>query len=270
MTANTDDYARICQDCDDPRGSIEYFSKWSAAGTCDACGKQASKRLLLTRAEFNQHFRGITRPRLFVATPLHDGRVHQPYTSGLLGAWGSGLVQRWSCANGTSLMRQRDTLVAEFLASDCTHLLWVDSDIGWHASHAEKLLESGRDFVAGCYARKGPGGLVPANLLPNREGELYEATHVATGFLLVSSAAVERMAVGAESYTTAGKQVRSFFLQNLDEGTEDLAFCRRHRECGGRVWLHTGVTLAHYDGNTPYLPDLTELRKPIEAERAAA
>lgn len=167
-------------------------------------------------------------------------------------------------------MRQRDMLVAEFLASDCTHLLWVDSDIGWQPSDAEKLLATEKDFVAGCYAKKGPGCQVPARLIPNRQGELYEAEHVATGFLLVARSAIDRMAETAERYSSGGKEYQSFFLQNINEGTEDVAFCRRWREAGGQVWLHTGVVLAHFDGNTPYFPDLRELRAPIEAEKAAA
>jgi hypothetical protein len=204
----------------------------------------------------------------FVATPLHDARVHGVYMAGFMDA-----AARWPCrwlaVNGTSLMRQRDMLVAKFFETDCSHLLWVDSDIGWSADDAEQLRATGKDFVAGCYARKSPKRDVPAMLLPCREGELYEASHVATGFLLVSRAAIEQMAAEAPTYTSAGVTYKSFFHQRLEEGTDDLAFCRRYRECGGHVWLHTGCVVTHYDGNTPYLPDLTDLRAPIEAERVA-
>lgn len=205
----------------------------------------------------------------FIATPLHDARVHGVYMAGFMDA-----AARWPCrwiaVNGTSLMRQRDMLVAKFLETDCTHLLWVDSDIGWSAADAEKLRETGKEFVAGCYARKSKRADVPAVLLPNREGELYEASHVATGFLLVSREALKQMTIGAPTYTSAGVTYNSYFHQRLEEGTDDLAFCRRYRESGGQVWLHTGCVVVHMDGNTPYLPDLTDLRAPIEAERLAS
>lgn len=212
-------------------------------------------------------------PNFFIATPLHDARMHQAYTAGLLNAW-QHLPCQWSACNGTGLMRQRELLVASFLKTDCTHLLWVDSDIGWRAGDAVELLKTGKDFVGGCYARKNPKRDVPAVLLGNREGELYEAAHVPTGFLLVARSVIERMveAFSALSYEDTGTNstITALFLQQLGEGTEDLAFCRRWREIGGQVWLHTGVVLPHYDGNTPYWPDMTELRKPIEAEIAAA
>jgi hypothetical protein len=207
-------------------------------------------------------------PKLFIATPLHDARVHAVYTAGLIdcaATWPS----KWQVVNGTSIMRQRDRLVWEFLQTDCTHLLWVDSDIGWSADEVALLLDAERDFVAGCYARKSRAGLIPAMLLPNRDGELYEASHVATGMLLVTRSAVERMAESAPRYTSGGVEYRALFHQRLDEGTEDLSFCRMWRELGGQVWLHTGCVVAHYDGNTPYYPDMRELRAPIEAERTA-
>ncbi|HEU4544361.1 MAG TPA: hypothetical protein VFR23_24735 [Jiangellaceae bacterium] len=206
-------------------------------------------------------------PTLFIATPLHDARVHAVYTAGLLDAAATWPC-RWFTVNGTSIMRQRDQLVAKFLESECTHLLWVDSDIAWSADEVSKLLGTDREFVAGCYARKSKAGLVPAMLLPNRDGELIEASHVATGFLLVSRAAVELMAASAERYSSGGVGCLSFFHQRLDEGTEDLSFCRRYRECGGQVWLHTGCVVGHYDGNTLYRPDMANLLAPPVAAAA--
>jgi hypothetical protein len=212
-------------------------------------------------------------PNLFIATPLHDARMHQAYTAGLLNAWQS-LPCQWSACNGTGLMRQREVLVGSFLKTDCTHLLWVDSDIGWGAGDAVRLLETGKDFIGGCYARKNAARDLPVVLTGNREGALYEATHVPTGFLLVSRSTIERMieAFPELRYDDAGTKstLTALFLQQLGEGTEDLAFCRRWRQIGGQVWLHSGVVLPHYDGNTPYWPDMTELRKPVEAELATA
>jgi hypothetical protein len=208
---------------------------------------------------------------LFIATPLHDARMHSVYTHGLLSAWACGLAQRWSTCNGTGLMRQRDRLVSDFLESDCSHLLFVDSDIAWSPDQALKLLATGEEFVGGAYCKKAPGNFLAARLTGGRKGELLEADHVATGFLLVARAAIERMveAFRADTYESGGKSFVALFQQNIHEGTEDLAFCRKWREIGGQVWLHSGVVLPHFDGNTPYIADLTELRKPYEAELRA-
>jgi hypothetical protein len=208
-------------------------------------------------------------PSLFIATPLHDARMGLRYTHGLLQAWGCGLAQHWSALNGTGLMRQRDALVVEFAKSSCTHLLFVDSDMGWHPDDARKLLATGKDFIGGSYIRKGPGNVLTANLLPVRDGELYQATHVGTGFLLVSRDAISKMLTAYEElrYESAGQSRIALFLQNKNEGTEDLSFCRRWRELGGDVWMHTGVVLAHFDGNTAYVADMTELRTHLAAEQ---
>jgi hypothetical protein len=207
----------------------------------------------------------------YIATPIHDARVHGVYMSGVLSASHTFHGCDWQAVNGTGLMRQRDILVSCFLAGSCSHLLFVDSDIGWSAADAQKLFDTGEHFVAGVYCRKSPAKSPTANLLPSRKGELYEATHVGTGFLLVSRAAIERMVerFAADTYESAGKKYVALFHQTIHEGTEDLAFCRKWRECGGQVWLHTGVVLPHYDGNTAYVADVTELRAPLALPAAA-
>lgn len=198
----------------------------------------------------------------YIATPTHDARVHGVYMQGVLSASHSFPGCDWAICNGTGLMRQRDILVAGFLAGQCSHLLFVDSDQAWSAADAQKLYETGEDFVGGTYCRKSPARALTAHLLPERKGELIAATHVGTGFLLVSRQAVERMiaAYAADTYESGGKTYTSLFLQAIDEGTEDLAFCRRWRDIGGKVWMHTGVVLPHYDGNTPYVADVSEFR----------
>lgn len=215
----------------------------------------------------------MTRPRIFVATPLHDARMGHAYMHGGLSLLTSGLLADWRFINGTSLQRQRDQLVDQFVKSECTHLLFVDSDIGWTAEDALALLKTGKDFIGGTYAKKTFELNVAALPTDVREGELYEAKHVATGFLLVSRAGIERLLEHRKAfhYMTGGQAFTSLFHQAIDEGTEDLSFCRFWRESGGTVWLHTGVVLAHYDGNTPYYPgeQLKRLRAPIEAEQAS-
>ncbi len=199
----------------------------------------------------------------FIATPTHDARVHGVYMQGVLSASHTFPGCDWQACNGTGLMRQRDALVAAFMAGSCSHLLFVDSDMAWSAADAQKLFDTGEDFVGGTYCRKGPSRPLTAHLLPSRKGDLIEATHVGTGFLLVSRGAIEKMLTvfAADRYSTGGKEYTALFLQNIHEGTEDLAFCRKWRECGGQVWMHTGVVLPHYDGNTAYVADVSEFRE---------
>lgn len=175
---------------------------------------------------------------------------------------------RLSLCNGTGLARQRDRLVAEFIASDCTHLLFVDSDMGWTCEDAIRLVKTGKEFIGGAYCRKSAAKPLTARLLDAWEGDLVEASHVGTGFLLIERVAVERMLAGyiADTYESAGQRFVSLFQQDHDEGTEDVAFCRRWRAIGGRVWMHTGVVLPHYDGGTAYVADVSRIRPAMAAE----
>jgi hypothetical protein len=170
-----------------------------------------------------------------------------------------------------------------FLDSPATHMLCVDSDIGWGPEQLEALVATGKPFIGGTYSKKQANREIPADytgrtegapfatLYPNGkrgpqiESPLWEATHVPAGFLLVERAAVERM---AGAYRNLQYQVKGFglitglwsptFEQGVSYAGEDVAFCRRWRQLGGEVWLHRGVVLEHY-GETVFTPNETDV-----------
>src|SRR4051812_19262457 len=135
-----------------------------------------------------------TRPILFLATPLHDGRVHHTYLAGAvqLSAMLPGQLIVSTYTN-SFLPVSRDLLTAQFLTSPATHLLCIDSDIGWVPADVEKLLHANKDFMSGIYARKQPSCPPASVLLDHREGDLIKCVHAAAGFLLLTRACVERM-----------------------------------------------------------------------------
>lgn len=52
------------------------------------------------------------------------------------------------------VVRVRNRAVAEFLKSDCTHLWFVDADVGFAPEIPAALFASGLDFVAATYPKK--------------------------------------------------------------------------------------------------------------------
>lgn len=192
----------------------------------------------------------MTAPTLFIATPIHSSLLHQAYVSGLLDCMSAfaGRI-RIETMKGTSLSRQRDVLTTIFLQSGASHCLWVDSDIGWSAAQAQQLLDTGKDFIAGCYGVKNEACLVPAKLTGETNGVLSCAEYVPAGFLLLTRNAAERM-VGAyqdRQYVSAPNGVTcGLWTTDLGDATEDVSFCRRWRAIGGECWLHTGVALVHH------------------------
>jgi len=197
----------------------------------------------------------MTESSLFVATPLHDGSVHHTYMLGALSALRAfpGRI-RMDAQIGSWLPASRDFLTARFLESGASHMLCVDSDIGWTGEDAQKLLDTGLDFVSGVYCKKQPDRQVPAEVL-SVDGDIAECSHVPAGFLLVSREAVETM---VREYPTLGYMSQSTRLAGLwwpatpAEG-EDVAFCRKWRALGQRIYMRLDVRLKHA-GQLSYEP----------------
>ena len=95
-----------------------------------------------------------------VVTPSHDGKFFQNYVLSLLNfvvqSQNAGLRMQVMLHQGESLItRARNNCVAAFLANkEWTHLFWIDSDIGFSAEAAFRLLRSGYDIAAGVYPLK--------------------------------------------------------------------------------------------------------------------
>jgi hypothetical protein len=205
-------------------------------------------------------------PALMIATPTHDNKFHSAWTAGALDCmvkFHDRIAIEHIC--GSFLPRSRDILTLKFLQSNATHVLYVDSDIGFSAADAQKLLDTGKDFVAGVYCRKQPDRTIPAELTGEDEGSLLGAKHLPAGFLLQSRASVERMygAFRDLSYDTPFGTACALWSTFTDKsgsyGGEDVSYVRRWRMLGEKAWLHSGVILRHY-GEQCYLPEGNELR----------
>lgn len=214
-------------------------------------------------------------PSLFVATPLHTPVVHLAWASGCLKATVAFAGRIAVQTNvGSLLPRNRDILTAMFMKSGASHMLCVDSDIGWTPEDANALLATGKDFVSGTYCKKQEDHGLPVGLNGEKqEGQhLFSAEWVPGGFLLLSRACLERM-FGAYRFLDYDQApwgslcgLWSARPESPNAG-EDVAFCRRWREIGGDIWLHRGVVLGHFDGGTEYRP--TEDSKPTFVGDAA-
>jgi hypothetical protein len=199
-----------------------------------------------------------TQPLLFLATPTHDARVHHAYMNGVLEA-ALAYRGRLIISKFTSLMLSfsRDVLTAHFLRSNATHLLWVDSDIGWGAADLDKLLAANKDFVCGNYARKQEDRALASELRSRREGKLIEAKYAAAGFVLLTRACVERLVAAHPElkYETPHGPAWALWspiFQRVPR-SEDISFSMRWQALGEKIWVHSEVILKHY-GETIYLP----------------
>lgn len=199
---------------------------------------------------------------VFIATPVHGNLIHQDWVAGVLSAKTafSGRIAI-ELEHGSFLPKQRDALTRKFFDSGATHMLCVDSDIGWSAADVQKLLDTGRDFVSGVYALKDGSGNVPFSFTKEREGDLLGCEWAPGGFLLVARPVIERMMgayQGMQYKAGNGVRMTALWAMMFDErepySSEDVAFCKRWRRLGGEIWAHSGVVLRHH-GASVYLPD---------------
>ena len=102
---------------------------------------------------------------LFVGTPMYGGNCSGMYTksctdlSQICAANGITL-KYYFLFNESLIQRARNYIVDEFLRSDCTHLLFIDADIGFNAKDALSLLglqtmePEKYDIITGPYPKK--------------------------------------------------------------------------------------------------------------------
>ncbi|AQS84827.1 MAG: hypothetical protein ABF876_11945 [Acetobacter aceti] len=167
-----------------------------------------------------------TSPHVFIATPCFGGLVTQTYMQSVIGcmamAQHHGIELTLSLVGNDALVtRSRNTLLHQFYAqSDASHILFVDSDIGFAPDAVPRLVAAGKDLVAGLYPLKDRYWDTFTDVLIKRDepaetaslryvgestslhehqpGEgpyagLVKAGYAGTGFMLISRRAVQRM-----------------------------------------------------------------------------
>jgi len=102
----------------------------------------------------------LKKKSIMIATPMYGGMNHGLYMKSCLDLQGMcmqyGIQTKFSFLFNESLItRARNYLVDEFLyRSDCTHLLFIDSDIAFDPKDVLALLALDKDVIGGPYPKK--------------------------------------------------------------------------------------------------------------------
>ena len=169
--------------------------------------------------------------------------------------------------------RARNTLVSRFLASDSERMLFLDADTMCSVADVDAVTMRDEDLIGGTYAKKSARGAVVGDALiggerrgGERRGDVLEAIQVGTGFMSISRSCLEQMIraypdlayrAGSSAVGDSGQARHKLFSVELDGGYEvgeDYTFCRRWRAIGGRVWMHTGLSLGHIGSHVYTVP----------------
>lgn len=209
--------------------------------------------------------------RVMFLTPVHGNTVWQ-YTRSLVescvGMERHGVNHRAQMVIGNSnLPRARNELVAEFLATDATDAIFVDSDMGWKLNDVLRLLASPQAYIGGVGKKriasddKNPEGWCCRFLPDGREGLLQDdlgaiaVAGVGTGFVKIERQVFERLAAAHPDWKRPGfasqpPEVRACYYKFFrfpedDDRGEDYALCDAWRALGGKVWIDPEIRLDH-------------------------
>ena len=203
---------------------------------------------------------------IFVATPVHS-EVSIHYTQSLLELQKLAIKKKTKIVfqlYKSSLVTQgRNLCVSAFLRSGFSHLLFIDSDIGFKPQSAFRLLEANKDVISVPYALKDMCWDKALYMIKNNKiktvddlkykafyrypfkvanpesievkDSAIEVTHSPTGFMMIKRSV---------------EHFYNFFdtLHDPDTKTylgEDFAFCKRWRDIGGKCYCLVNDYITH-------------------------
>lgn len=171
--------------------------------------------------------------------------------------------------NESLIPRARNRVLADFMDSTASHLVFVDADIGFDGRDVLRLVAHGLPFVGGTYAKKNrhhydPAFVPLAKPAKVQPSGLVEVACLPGGFMCLTRDAVHRLAGAyrdAWYYDggTGNRRIHDLCATYTDPTTrqywsEDYALCQRWREIGGACWLDPFIQLTH-NGTTVFESD---------------
>lgn len=205
--------------------------------------------------------------KLFLATPAFDGKLNVSYAVSLAETrvlMAMNQIDTVICikTSGSLLVRERNDLIKEFLKTDCTHMLCIDSDISWNPIDVKRMIEQNEPFVAALYPARGPDNVFLFRAVQGENGRmevsqkgLLKMEYIPAGFMLLRRDLLEKMVDHFPElyYCPKNESLKNedgfhLFAVELWEGEfwgEDYTFCRRARQAGFDIWIDPIIRLDH-------------------------
>lgn len=223
--------------------------------------------------------------KLFIATPAFDGKTHIPFAVSLaetvsLCAKNHIQVELCIVASGSLLCAERNRLIQAFLKSDCSHMLCIDSDLGWPAKAVLAMISKQVPFIAGVYPSRveksflfRPSVNPDTSLFVDKEKGLIRMDYIPAGFMLLRRDVIEKMIADYPERKFVPKDPNApagvaLFNTELHEGEfwgEDYVFCRLARQSGFDIWVDPMIQFNHA-GNIGMLAEVLTDKPPEKTE----
>jgi hypothetical protein len=210
----------------------------------------------------------LTGRSVFIALPAYDFKVSLKLAVSLArfaqAAPQHGIdIQIGSICGCSVVSRARNLLAQDMLDSDCTDLMFIDSDINFEPEDIFRLMawttDPKKGIVAGVPRTRSTAKVYIATLDYDDNEELtmnamglVRAQRVATAFMMVRRDVFETLDAAHPEWRYYDERTKRtvpcmFDFMKTDEGYigEDFLFCDRVREHGFEVWIDPTIKLGH-------------------------
>ena len=155
--------------------------------------------------------------------------------------------------NGTLVYVARDRIACKAINEGYTHVLWFDSDMVFTDDILDTPMFSGKDFVSGiCHSRRKGYHSCLFKDLNLSSLERFESYPVGT--FEVAGCGFGCVFISTEILKAVQMKHKTCFLPMASYG-EDLAFCKRVREMGYKIYAESSARLGHVGHITIYPED---------------
>ena len=198
--------------------------------------------------------------KLMIAIPTYNEMVHSKLMLDLID-----LLQEAHydytirIKSGSLITRIRNDFVADFIASDCSHLLFIDADLyDFKETFLDLLCADTPKVCGGIYRKKQLKEAYNVNLcksieetLAERRGAFIEVKHIPTGLMIIEKSVFYQLILSypERKFLDNDTIKYNFFDAGIIEGrylSEDYYFCELYRAIGGKIFAVLDSEMTHY------------------------
>lgn len=214
--------------------------------------------------------------KIFIATPTYGYQAYIDYMNGVINFISSEAPKdlKYTTSihlhSGSALVTHaRNNCVAEFLKTDHTKLMFIDSDIGFEPENIWRLLRKDEDLVLSPYVLKNFSGQERKDFIlhydnpENIEVEPDGFTQIEAGpagFMMIDRSVFEKLHEAypekktvmrhvVQGKVTEDPEYYTYFDCINEEGFagrgEDISFCKLWTSIGGKIFCDTEAKLSH-------------------------
>lgn len=222
-----------------------------------------------------QNDENSTKPRnVLVAAPSYDGKVNVWHCTALSETCKIGLtrginVMALYMSYDALVQRARNDIFKIAYDAKVDDLFFIDCDVDWRPEDFFKLLEHDTEVVAAPIIKKSDSvHTYSVKLTGDYETDdngLIPVDGAATGFMRIRSDSIQKMWESSEEYKERHKEEpsRMVFDVKVVDGeiwSEDIIFCQKWRDMGGKVYIDPTVNCGH-SGEKRWLGSFEEFMK---------